>query len=125
MIVAVLSAGCGAMSPSEDDVALSGDEVTTLISGNTFRSAWDARQLTIAFHENGVVIGTLGPAGSDHGTWSVEGDVYCHRWVEYFGATQRCYRWWRRPSDYLLENLDSFRTRNLKGRIEKGIPPGF
>ena len=125
LTAAVLTTGCGSMSPQTGDVALSGDEVTKLISGNTLRSAWDARQLTIAFFENGKALATLGPAGSDNGVWSVKGDSYCHEFVTYFEGVRRCYRWWRRPKDYLLENVDSYRTRSLNGRIEKGIPPSF
>jgi len=124
-LLAALLAGCGSMTPGEDDVALSGEEVSTLISGNTFRSAWEGQQLTMVFYENGVVRGTHGLSGSDSGTWSIEDDRYCNRWVRYFDSTRRCYKWWRRANDYLLQNVDSFRTPNLSGRIEPGKPSGF
>lgn len=125
MMLAGLLAGCGSMSPGEGDVALSGEEVTKLISGNTFRGAWEGQQLTMVFYENGVIRGTHGLSGSDGGTWTVEDDTYCHRWVRYFNSTRRCYKWWRRTDDYLLQNVDSFRTPSLSGRIEPGKPPGF
>jgi hypothetical protein len=124
-MIAVLLAGCDTMSPREDDIALSGEEVTKLISGNTFRGGWEGQQLTMVYFQNGVVRGTHGLSGSDSGTWTVEDDVYCHRWVRYFNSTRRCYKWWQRKNDYLLQNVDSFRTPSLSGRIEPGKPPGF
>ena len=47
------------------------------------------------------------------------------RWTRYFGSTRRCYKWWRRDRDYLLQNVDAFRIQNLTGTIEQGKPPGF
>ena len=125
VIIASLLVGCGSMNPSEDDIALNGEEVTKLISGNTFRGGWEGQQLTMVFYENGVVRGSQGLTGSDGGTWTVEDDVYCMRWVRLFGSTRRCFKWWRRKSDYLLQNVDSFRIQNLTGTIEQGKPPGF
>lgn len=125
LILAILLSGCGSMKPSEGDVALSGKEVKKLIIGNTLRSAWEAKQLTIVFYDNGVVRGSLGLSGSDSGTWTMEDDTYCHHWDRYFDATRHCYKWWRRKSDYLLQNVDAFRTPNLSGRIEPGKPSGY
>ena len=125
LVLAGLLAGCGSMNPTEDDIALSGEEVSKLISGNTFNSAWQAERLLIVYYENGVVRGRLGLSGSDSGTWTVEGDVYCHDWVRYFGGTRRCYKWWQRKNDYLLENVDAFRIQNLNGTIQAGRPAGF
>jgi len=125
VILAGLLAGCGNMSPSDDDIALSGDELTKLISGNTFRGAWEGQQLTMVYYQNGVVRGTHGLTGSDGGTWTVEDDIYCHRWVRFFGSTRRCYKWWKRERDYLLQNVDAFRIPSLAGTIEPGKPPGF
>ncbi len=113
------------MNPTEDDVALNGEELTKLISGNTFRGAWEGQQLTMVYYENGVVGGSQGLTSSDRGTWTVDEDVYCHRWTRLFGSTRRCFKWWRRESDYLLQNVDSFRINNLTGTIEPGKPPGF
>ena len=113
------------MNPTEDDVALNGEEVTKLISGNTFRGAWEGQQLTMVYYVNGVVRGSHGLTGADGGTWTVDGDTYCMRWTRLFGSTRRCFKWWRRESDYLLQNVDSFRIRNVTGTIEQGKPPGF
>jgi hypothetical protein len=124
-ILAGLVAGCGSMNPSDDDVMLNGEEITKLISGNTFRGAWEGQQLTMVFYENGVVRGSQGLTGSDGGTWEVNDDVYCNRWTRLFGSTRRCYKWWRRESDYLLQNVDAFRIQNMSGVIEQGKPPGF
>ena len=125
LLFAGLLVGCESMNPGDDDIALSGEEIITLISGNTFRGAWEGQQLTMVFYENGVIRGTHGLTGSDRGTWTVEDDIYCHQWTNYFGSTRRCYRWWRRESDYLLQNVDAFRINNLAGTIEQGKPPGF
>ena len=124
LVVGVL-AGCDTMRPTDDDVALNGEEVTKLISGNTFRGAWEGQQLTMVFYENGAAGGSQGLTSSDRGTWTVDEDIYCHRWTRLFGSTRRCFKWWRRESDYLLQNVDSFRINNLTGTIEQGIPPGF
>ena len=120
-----LLAGCESMNPGDDDVALGGDEVRELITGNTFRGAWEGQQLTMVYYANGVVRGSQGLTGSDSGTWEIDEDIYCHRWARLFGSTRRCFKWWRRESDYLLQNVDAFRINNLSGTIEKGKPPGF
>ena len=125
VILAGLLAGCGGMEPTENDIALDGEEVSKLISGNTFNSAWQAERLMIVYFENGVVRGRHGLSGSDSGTWTVEEDVYCHDWVRYFGGTRRCYKWWKRPNDYLLQNVDSFGIQGLTGTISPGKPAGF
>lgn len=125
VILAGLLAGCGTMNPTEDDTALSGDQLTLLITGNTFRGGWEGRQLTMVYFQNGVVRGSHGLTGSDSGTWTVEGDVYCHRWVRLFDSTRRCYKWWRRESDFLLQNVDAFRIPNMNGTVENGMPDGF
>jgi hypothetical protein len=125
LILAGLLAGCESMSPQEGDVALSGEEVTKLITGNHFRGPFEGQMLTMVYFENGVARGTWGLSGSDRGTWTVEDDIYCHQWVRYFSSTRRCYKWWRRTNDYLLENVDSFSRRNINGRVQPGIPSGF
>ncbi len=125
VILAGLIAGCGTMNPTEDDTAMSGKEITLLITGNTFRGGWEGRQLTMVYFQNGVVRGSHGLTSSDSGTWTVEEDVYCHRWVRLFGSTRRCYKWWRRESDFLLQNVDAFRIPNMNGTVENGMPDGF
>ena len=125
LMLAGLLAGCDTMSPQEGDVALGGEEVTKLISGNHFRGPFEGQMLTMVYFENGVVRGRWGLSGSDSGTWTIDGDTYCHRWVRYFDATRRCYKWWRRPSDYLLENVDAFSRRSITGQVREGKPSGF
>ena len=123
-LVGLLS-GCGSMTPSENDVSLGGEEVTKLIEGNTFRGVWRRERLLMVFYEDGVVRGTMGLSGADNGTWTVEGDTYCHRWSLYFGGQRRCFKWWRRGNDYLLESVDAFRIPNVTGAVEPGKPDGF
>lgn len=126
IVVSLALAFVGCASPvSDDDTKLTGKEVRELITGNTFRGAFEAQQLTMVFYADGVIRGSHGLTGSDRGTWWIEGDNYCHRWSRYFGGVRRCYQWWRRSNDYLLLNVDAFRAPNIPGRIEPGKPPGF
>lgn len=125
VVLAGLLAACESMNPSDDDVMLNGEEITKLITGNTFRGAWEGQQLTMVFFDNGVIRGSHGLTGSDSGTWEMDGDTFCMRWTRYFGSTRRCFKWWRRDRDYLLQNVDAFRIQNLTGTIEQGKPPGF
>ena len=105
--------------------ALSGDAVRTLIVGNTLQGSYTTEPLTIVFYADGLVRGSIGLTGSDSGTWEIEGDRYCHEWFTYFSGVRRCYRWIPRGDGYLLKNVDSFRGRNIQGRIEKGKPKGY
>lgn len=125
VVLAGLLAACESMNPSDDDVMLNGEEISKLITGNTFRGAWEGQQLTMVFFDNGVIRGSHGLTGSDSGTWEMDGDTFCMRWTRYFGSTRRCFKWWRRDRDYLLQNVDAFRIQNLTGTIEQGKPPGF
>lgn len=125
VILAGLVAGCTSMNPSEEDIALGDDEISKLISGNTFRGAWEGKQLIMVYYKDGAVRGSLGLSGSDSGTWTIEDNIYCHHWTRLFGATRRCYKWWKRESDYLLQNVDAYRTPSLTGSVEPGKPPGY
>ena len=119
-LAATLAAG-GACA----EEALTGEQVRALLAGNSLQGSFVAEQLTIAFYEDGTLIGTLGLAGSDRGKWTIEGDLYCQHWVRYFGAEERCYRWVAVGDGYEARNADTFRTRDFRGRINKGFPPGL
>ena len=110
---------------SQAQEALSGDQVRALITGNTLQGSFMTNPLTMVFYEDGVVRGSIGMTGSDDGTWEIEGDNYCNEWVTYFSGVRRCYQWVRQGDGYLLKNVDSFRVRNIQGRIEKGKPKGY
>jgi hypothetical protein len=110
---------------SQAQEALSGDQVRALITGNTLQGSFMANPLTMVFYEDGVVRGSIGMRGSDDGTWEIEGDNYCNEWVTYFSGVRRCYQWVRQGDGYLLKNVDSFRVRDIQGRIEKGKPKGY
>lgn len=110
---------------SQAQEALSGDQVRALITGNTLQGSFMANPLTMVFYADGVVRGSIGMTGSDDGTWEIEGDNYCNEWVTYFSGVRRCYQWVRQGDGYLLKNVDSFRVRNIQGRIEKGKPKGY
>ena len=105
---------------------LTGDQIRELITGNTLKGAFMARQLTMVFYQDGVIRGALVLTGSDDGRWWIKDDLYCHHWVTYFGGEDRCYRWVPDgKGGYVLENADAFRTRNIVGRIVEGKPPGY
>ncbi len=82
--------------------ALTGDQVRSLITGNTLQGSFMANPLTMVFYADGVVRGAVGLTGSDSGTWEIEGDSYCNEWVTYFSGVRRCYRWIPQGDGYLL-----------------------
>ena len=108
-----------------DGVALSGDEVKARITDNHLQGSFRARRLRMAFFSDGVIRGQLGFTGSDDGAWFIEGDLYCHEWVQYFNAEKRCYRWYENGDTYVLKNMDAFRTFDIMGKLKPGIPKGY
>jgi len=111
--------------PSAAEEALSGEQVSALITGNTLQGNFMANPLTMVFYEGGVVRGSVGMTGSDSGTWEIEGDHYCNEWVTYFSGTRHCYQWIDHGDRYVLKNVDAFRGRDIQGHIEKGKPKGY
>jgi hypothetical protein len=105
--------------------ALTGDQILALIAGNTLQGSFMTNPLTMVFYPDGVVRGAIGLTGSDSGDWEIEGDNYCNEWVTYFSGVRRCYRWIPRGDGYLLENVDTFKVRNIQGRIVEGMPKGY
>ena len=122
-VAAVLLGTLGQASLAQEP--LTGDEVRTLITGNTLQGSFMTNPLTMVFYADGVVRGSIGMTGSDDGTWEIEGDTYCNEWVTYFSGVRRCYQWLRDGDGYLLKNVDAYRARNIQGRIEKGKPKGY
>jgi hypothetical protein len=116
--------GCAPAVP-KDAVPLSGEELQTLIVGNTFEGGYQAKQLVIVFYANGRLRGSLGLTGSDSGTWKIEGDDYCQHWIRYFSATEGCYAWYPRGDGYVLRSVSGFRTQDIIGKIKNGKPPGY
>ncbi len=123
-LVALLLAAC-VSNERPDAEALSGEQVTPLIVGNTFRGAWDGRQLTMVFFEDGTLRGTQGLAGSDRGRWWIDGDAWCFQWTRYFDALRRCFEWVPVDEGWVLRNVDAFRIRDISGRLQRGKAPGF
>ena len=125
LLLALCIASSASMESAWSNELLSGDEVRGLIVGNTLQGSYRAFQLTMVWYEDGVVRGSLGLTGSDNGTWEIKDDLYCHEWATYFAGTPHCYRWRVQGDRYVLENRDAFKTVNIQGRIEKGMPPGY
>lgn len=105
--------------------ALTGDQVRSLITGNTLQGNFMTNTLTMVFYGDGVVRGAIGLTGSDDGTWEIEGNNYCNEWVTYFSGVRRCYQWIPQGDGYLLKNVDVYRARNIQGRIKEGKPKGY
>ena len=105
--------------------ALTGDQIRSLISGNTLEGAFRARRLVMVFYADGQVRGSLGLTGSDSGTWEIDGDTYCNEWFTYFGGVRRCYQWVPNVDGYLLNNVDAFKIHPIEGRIVEGKPKGY
>ncbi len=105
--------------------ALTGDQVRSLITGNTLQGSFMTNPLTMVFYANGEVYGSVGLTGSDSGTWEIEGNNYCNEWVTYFSGVRRCYQWIPQGNGYLLKNVDTFRARDIQGQIKEGKPKGY
>ena len=105
--------------------ALTGDQIRTLITGNTLQGNFLTDSLTMVFYADGVLRGSIGFTGSDSGTWGIDGDNYCNEWFTYFSGVRRCYQWIPQGNRYLLKNVDEFKIRNIQGRIKKGKPKGY
>lgn len=117
--------GAGA-PPALAQEPLKGDQIRSLITGNTLQGSFKTNPLTMVFYADGVVRGAIGLTGSDSGTWEIDGDKYCHEWFTYFSGVRRCYVWIPQGDDrYVLANADSFKVRNIQGRIEQGKPKGY
>ena len=114
-----------ASHPSLAQDALTGDQIRSLITGNTLQGNFMANQLTMVFYADGVVRGAVGLTGSDSGTWEIEGDNYCNEWVTYFSGVRRCYQWIPQGKGYLLKNVDKYRARDIQGQIKQGKPKGY
>lgn len=121
---ALLAGGCASQPPISED-ALNGDEIRSLITGNTLEGSYLADRLVMVFYADGVVRGSMGLTGSDSGTWEIDGNSYCNEWDRYFGGDHRCYQWHRQGDGFILENVDSFKTQPIRGRIVKGKPKGY
>jgi len=121
--VAMLPGMFGHQALAQD--ALTGDQIRSLITGNTLQGNFMTNPLTMVFYADGVVRGSVGFTGSDSGTWAIEGDNYCNEWVTYFSGVRRCYQWIPQGDGYVLKNVDVYRVRNIQGRIEKGKPKGY
>jgi hypothetical protein len=123
LAAALLLGSCGYQSVAHE--ALSGDQIRTLITGNTLQGSILTERLVMVFYADGVVRGQMGLTGSDSGTWEIEGDNYCNEWVTYFEGVRRCYRWIPQGDGYLLDNVDVYKVHPIKGRIIEGKPKGY
>ena len=102
---------------------LSGDQVRSLIVGNTVIGPVRGELYDFSYAANGDVIGAAGGT-TDGGTWRIrDSNVYCHEWSTYFGGNERCYQWYDTGQGrYTLKNVDRFKIIDLDvWRIRPGV----
>lgn len=107
---------------------LSGDEIRTLVVGNTVRGPWRARPYAWSFTTDGRIFGDVG-ANTVSGTWRISDDgIYCHEFTDFLEGVERCYQWYAMPDyskgkgRYVMKNVDAFRIRDLHvWQIEPGL----
>lgn len=119
----VLLGACSHQGVSQE--ALSGDQIRTLITGNTLQGSILTERLVMVFYADGVVRGQKGLTGSDSGTWEIDGDKYCNEWFTYFKGIRRCYRWIPQGDGYVLDSADEYKVHPIRGRIVEGKPKGY
>lgn len=102
---------------------LSGDQIRSLIVGNTVVGPVHGKLYDLSFLASGEAIGDTA-GNTDAGTWRIrDGNVYCHEWSTFFGGYERCYRWYDSGEGrYTLKNVDAFRVRDFNvWRIRPGL----
>ena len=112
-----------AAAPARAGGPLTGEQIRTLISGNTLFGAYRARPIEFSYTPEGRVYGTIG-SETGNGSWRIrDGDRYCHEWSEFFDATERCYQWHKLGGGrYRMLNVDTYRVFGIDvWRIRAGL----
>ena len=102
---------------------LSGDQIRSLIVGNTVIGPVRGQLYDLSFMAGGEAIGATA-GNTDSGTWRIrDGNVYCHHWTTFFGGDERCYQWYERGQGrYTLKNVDAFKVLDQEvWRIRPGL----
>ncbi len=122
----------GAWSAQDSDSALSAEQITQLIVGNTVRGAARATLFNIYYEADGKVSAVFNGralnAETDDGTWKFkDGNTVCQEFSHLLGGVERCYQWYKAEGErYVMRNVDSYRVDNLSvWNILEGNPLGF
>jgi hypothetical protein len=102
---------------------LSGEQVRTLISGNTVSGPIYAKPYDFSYMPGGRVYGEIG-SDTGNGSWRITDDGrYCHEWSNFFDATENCYKWYDVGGGrYRMVNVDSYRRWDIEvWRIKPGL----
>ena len=98
---------------------LSGNDVETLLKGNTFRIAYDGGEGSITWHDDLTITMTLkqpdGTTDEDSGTYRFDGKGYCSVWEALAQRTEeRCFTLVRTgEASYDIINPDGSVDSNL------------
>jgi hypothetical protein len=120
-----ITASSAAFTDAADLRPLSEQDFRQQIVGNTVEAALGASRFRFWIGDGGVIRGQIGLSGSDDGEWRIKDDLVCYEWALYFGAVERCYRWYRSGDRVVLKNADAFRIRDIRGRLVLGKPKGY
>ena len=87
-LLALCLAAAGGLPASAAEQALTGAEISTLLSGNSVHGTWGSTEYLSYFAADGVTLYRT-ERGVDRGQWRVKGDQYCSTWAQ---SGESCYR---------------------------------
>lgn len=130
-VTAVLSAGCegplitpDAYETEPPPAPLSGEEIQTMLIGNSVVSEAPRGPYVIFFPDAGQVLGRHSRHYHDRGQWRVAEGRICARWDNWWGNTERCWQVLRTGSG--VSWLDPYgQEENENARIVAGNPAGL
>jgi hypothetical protein len=118
ILLVTLVAGCGSLGgPKIVGSAFTGDEIRKLIVGNTLQGPAGTQMYDWYYAGDGAVTGVIGASNDHSGTWLIkDGNVYCHRWDQYFDGVQHCYEFYKveRSGEYIMKNVDVDHGENIE-----------
>lgn len=123
MALLLLGAQAAAGAATPEGTPMTGEQVRSLIAGNTVTGPLYAQPYEFSYEPGGRVYGTVG-ANTANGRWRIRpGDRYCHEWTMLFDAIERCYRWYDLGAGrYRMVNVDAYRDWDIEvWRIRPGL----
>ena len=89
---ALILSGCSGSSPvARGDVPLGGEEMKTMLVGNSIvGDNWDG-PFTVYFPVYGEIRGLRAAHYKDVGTWRTDEDAICATWDNWWGSVERCW----------------------------------
>jgi hypothetical protein len=96
--LSIALASCGGNHPSEYDSAalkawtLSGDQVQSVLTGNTLVGYDEAGPFWMYYPSVGTIWGRASNGDVDVGQWRVQNDFYCRTWRRWRSGKEQCWR---------------------------------